>query len=231
MLVVTGKKRRPYTKYSTTELFHLDSSSTQCSVNYPINVLGAVGWLSEEGITICGGILSTRLYRDCYTLKDNQWIPRPSMTTARAYASTIKINTTQTLILGGYDKSNYIKNELTSTEMVDSNGAVMYKDLPLTLSSSCVLKINETMGLITGGMQNGSISADTHFLNLQTLDVTSGPRMRTVREDHGCVTFHFGSKNYALVSGGYGNKPRPKVLDSTELLDLEQSNPTWTVGT
>ena len=105
MLVVTGKKRRPYTKYSTAELFHLDSSSTQCSVNYPLNVLGAVGWLSEEGFTICGGRLSRsiRLYRDCYTLKDNQWIPWPSMTTARAYASTIKINATQTLILGGYD--------------------------------------------------------------------------------------------------------------------------------
>ena len=218
MLVATG-----FTK--TTELIHLDSTPTQCILeDYPLNVFGAVGWLSEEGITICGGENSDNYnaVKDCYTLKDNQWKQWPSMTTPRAYASTIKINATQTLILGGFD-GNY---DLSSTEMVNSNGGVRYKDLPWTLSFSCIIKINETMGLITGGFQDG-IRSETHFMNLQTLDVTSGPRMQTERSSHGCATFHFGSKTYAVVSGGwYGNR----VLDSTEILDLEQSNPTWTVG-
>merc|ERR1711976_433789 len=202
---------------NNTELIHLDSTPTQYTIeNYPINLKGAFGWLSEEGITICGGIET----KDCYTLKDSQWKQWPSMTTSRAYASTIKINVTQTLILGRRDEDF---DQLSSTEMVNSVGAIKHKDLPWTLSFSYILKINETTGFITGGMQDGGWSPETHFVNLQTLDVTSGPRMQTERWNHGCANFHFGGKTYALVAGGWG-------LDSTEILDLEQSHPTWTVG-
>merc|ERR1712062_368153 len=84
---------------------------------------------------------------------------------------------------------------------------------------------NATHGIVTGGGQDGSISAKTWFVDLTTTRVTSGPTMKTIRDGHGCSKFQHGTKIYGIVAGGgFGD------LHSTEMIDLDQESPSWTEG-
>ena len=224
ILVVSGT---PWT--NTSDLISLDSSQTQCSVeDFPLELYGTVGFTSAQGPVVCGGkelLFDTSYNKQCFVLKANQWKPWSQMTTSRAEASSIQINATHTLILGGY-KENVI--HLNSSEIVNANGATRSIDFPVTITLHCILKYNETMGVITGGSQNRSLSpAKSYLLNLDTLDITSGPRLQIARGSHGCGSFKLGSKTYGIIGGGNGYDG---YIDSTEILDLEQVNPKWTDG-
>ena len=153
-----------------------------------------------------------------------------NMIQKRSYALAIKINDQQTLILGGYDE--YF-NMLRSSEIMNDNGVSENSiTAPLPLYSNCIIKLNNSMGLITAGFQgldehgDSRRASETWYLDLQTLDFTAGPRLQQRRAVHGCATLWVGDKSYGLVTGGYDNN----FLDSTEILDLQQPNPTWTNG-
>ena len=162
-------------------------------------------------------------------MKANQWKEWIQLSSPRVDASAIQINATHTLIFGGHD-GNYQydgKFDFKWSEMVSSNGVSKSIDLPMTITHPCTLKINSTMALIAGGYQDSLESPETYYLNLETLDITSGPRMQSERIGHGCVTFYLGGKTYGLVAGGADSM---NELNSTEILDLEQTNPSWTDG-
>ena len=65
-----------------------------------LEVRGAVGFLTAQGPTVCGGYGGGN---KCFLYKEHQWMPWTNMGTARYYASAIQINPYQTLIIGGYD--------------------------------------------------------------------------------------------------------------------------------
>ena len=102
---------------------------------------------------------------------------------------------------------------------------------PVTLYRHCILKVNATFGLITGGLQDSttvsSISAATWYLDLQSSAITPGPRMLNRRTAHGCATFQLGSKTYGIVSGGFNNG---REIDSTEFIEFNVENPSWIDG-
>merc|ERR1711860_3979 len=81
-----------------------------------------------------------------------------------------------------------------------------------------------THALVTGGIQDGSYSASTWFVDLTTTTFTSGPKMTSRRSGHACSTLQLGRKNFGIVAGGFGG------FDSTEWIDLEEDSPTWTEG-
>merc|ERR1711860_198110 len=119
------------------------------------------------------------------------------------------------------------RNDLKTTELISSSGSVKGKDFPTTIARHCSFKINSTHALVTGGYQDGSISASTWFVDLTTTTVTPGPMMTSRRSYHGCSTFHLGRKTFGVVAGGNTNY---NYLDSTEWIDLEEDSPTWTEG-
>ena len=219
VLVVSGYTRK-------TEIW--PRPKTQCALpDYPLEVRGAVGFMTALGPAVCGGYKEKR----CFVYQQHQWMPFPNLKTSRTGASAIEVNSHQTLIIGGYDEN---WDDLKSTELITSSGSEVGKDFPVTISYHCTFKINSTHGLVTGGIQDvvaggiqdGSWSASTWFVELTTSTFTPGPAMKTKRRWHGCATFHLGSKTYGIVSGGWNSN----YLDSTEIIDLDQSSLTWTEG-
>ena len=108
-------------------------------------------------------------------------MPSTTMGTVRLAASAPQINPNQALIIGG---SKYIFNTLKSTELITSSGSEEGKDFPVTISNHCSFKINGSHALVTGGIQDGSRSASTWFVDLTTTAFTSGPKMTTARSSH-----------------------------------------------
>ena len=202
-----------YKALNNTELW--PGSKTQCDLpDFPIKIRGAVGFNTAKGPVICGELGENR----CFILKQHQWMPFPSMTTDRGFASAIEVNNDQTLIIGGDDEND---NDLKTTELISSSGSVKGKDFPTTISDHCTIKINSTHGLVIGGKQDDSYPASTWFVDLTTITFTPGPKMTTTRSSHGCPTFHVGTKTYGAVSGGgaieSGGNYKGNVLDSTPL--------------
>ena len=194
---------------------------------------GAVGFNTPLGPAFCGGT-KTRdedYSKQCFIFNsDNEWIPWVDMTTSRVFAAAIQVNETQTMLLGGFGQGVV---PFRSSELIDlesSLGQMHSLKSPVTLYRHCILKINATFGLITGGLQDSttvsSISAATWYLDLQSSAITPGPRMLNRRTAHGCATFHLGSKTYGIVSGGYNGND----IDSTEFIELNVENPSWIDG-
>ena len=223
ILVVAGYTRGHYTR--KTEIW--SQPETRCTLpRFPLNTYGALGFWTAQGPTVCGGHVSeSGGGKKCFVLnKEHQWMPIPSLTTDRVYASATEVNNDETLIIGGTDE-NY--NALKTTELISSSGSVKGKDFPTTIARHCTIKINETHALVTGGVQDGSYSASTWFVDLTTTTFTPGPPMKMKRLHYGCTTFNLGTKTFGIVSGGQNNENR---LDSTEIIDLDENHPTWTEG-
>ena len=56
-----------------------------------LKVAGAVGFLTAQGPTVCGG-REGGVRNKCFQYREHQWMPWTNMGTARYYASAIQIN-------------------------------------------------------------------------------------------------------------------------------------------
>ena len=151
-------------------------------------------------------------------------MPWTNMGTARYYASALQINPNQAFIIGGYDENG---NRLKTTELISSSGSEEGKDFPVRIVDHCSFPFNATHGMVTGGFQDGSTSANTWFVDLATTRVTPGPTMKTGRRYHGCSLFQHGTKSFGIVAGGHNSGG---YLDSSEMIELDQESPEWTEG-
>ena len=197
----------------------------QCTLPvFPLEVYGAVGFKTAQGPTVCGGSYGRKRYNTCFLFKKHQWMPWTNMGTARYGASALQINPNQALIIGGYDENWKV---LRTTELISSSGSAQGNDFPVTISAHCSFPINSSHAIVTGGAQDGYYSANTWFVDLTTTTVTPGPTMKTGRWHHGCSVFQHGTKSYGIVSGG--GYPGG-LLDSTEIIEMDQESPEWTEG-
>ena len=213
----------------------IDATEETCTLpDFPLGVRGAVGFRRHnEGPTVCGGLNNSVATEKCFTLSSNhwtsaytalEWTESSPMTTARQDASAINIDSTETLILGGYGKNG---THLKSSEVISANGARKGMDLPVSMVGHCSMKLSKSIVLIGGGFQDGSISSKMYYLNLKTMEFTPGPSMQTARTGHGCAALHLEDKTYGVISGGSNGT---YAFDSTEMMDFDQINPTWTDG-
>ena len=193
----------------------------ECALgDFPSEVNGAVGFWTAQGPTVCGGYDGEKTSNKCFLYKENQWMPWTNMGTAREFASALQINPNQTLIIGGFDEN---MNDLKTTELISSSGYEEGNKFPVTIWGHCSFPFNATHGIVTAGVQDGSWSGNTWYVDLTTTRVTPGPTMKTGRFIHGCSIFQHGTKSFGIVAGGYGQ-------DSTEMIDLDQESPSWTEG-
>jgi len=218
ILVVTGS----LSNNKKTELW--PKPDYQCPLpKFPLAVDGAVGFWTAQGPTVCGGFGAGD--KCFFYSKENQWKHLTNMGTARRLASALQINPNQALIIGrGVDENGLFS--LKTTELISSSGSEEGKDFPVAITDHCSFPFNATHGIVTGGLQDWSISANTWYVDLTTTKVTPGPTMKTERRSHSCSIFQHGTKSYGIVSGGY----KGGYLDSTEMINLDQESPTWTEG-
>ena len=201
---------------------------SQCTLpDFPLKVSGAVGFWTAQGPMVCGGRGGENFeaFNKCWLLKEHEWMPWTNMRTARNWASALQIDSNQALIIGGLDENWH---DLKTTEVISSSGSEERNRFPVRIAGHCSFTINATHSLVTGGWQNGSISANTWLVDLTTTTFTPGPIMKTARSFHGCSVFQRGTKSYGIVTGGMDIGRR--YLDSTEMINLDQESPTWTEG-
>ena len=196
---------------------------SQCAFadDFPQKVSYAVGFWTAQGPTVCGGLGGED---KCFLYEKYQWKTWTNMETERRYASALQINSSHTLIIGGKDEN---EKRLQTTELISSSGSKEGNTFPVTISAHCSFHINATHGMVTAGVQNGKNSSATWYVNMTSTTFVRGPPMTTRRVAHGCSIVQLGSKSYGVVSGGYYDR---KLLDSTEMINLDQESPTWIDG-
>merc|ERR1711953_791421 len=131
ILVVTGDNEKK------TEFWPKPDS--QCALqDFPLEVVGAVGFWTAQGPMVCGGRGGEN---KCFLYREHQWMPSTNMGTAREYASAIQINPNQALIIGGRDENWH---DLKTTEVVSSSGSEERNRFPVRIAGHCSFTINAT---------------------------------------------------------------------------------------
>ena len=157
----------------------------------------------------------------------NEELCEPVVTQGKWDAVSVATTYGDLWILGGgvYDGSTGSWNKgLASTQLIQlGNGPKVHtkpEELLKGLMSACLAKINSTTAILIGGTQKRSASPvtedSTYYLNLVNLTISSGPKMKQSRYDHGCGTFQFRYKTVIIVAGGHIDDC--SLLSSTEYL-------------
>ena len=106
-------------------------------------------------------------------------------------------------------------------------------DIPTTygmhLFQHCVIKLNETMAVMTGGLYQGKKTLYVDATQNLNLEFVLGPEMIIDRHSHGCSTISNNGKTFLVVIGGWSEELGTS-LDSTEMLDISDSNAGWIEG-
>ena len=222
--MATGHPREESRKV---ELFDITNPALTCRLpNFPAKLAGSTGGFTAEGPLICSGKDYDKNYEidSCYHIKSatGQFEKTEvSLKYKRDDAASIATNT-GLWILGGYG-SGYLK----STELVSATGVEDKNSLPIALEYACIVKINATTGIFTGGWKNEALKS-TYYLDLTNFNIKPGPDMISERYGHGCSSFTFNGHDIAIVSGGKADTN--SYLDSTEYLDTSKEDPKWKLG-
>ena len=178
MLVAGAEKgSKSYVYTNRTELISSGPSgpNTICTLqeDFPLEVYGGVGFNTPQGSAFCGGKKES-YNKQCFIFNsDHEWIPWVDMTSPRVFAAAIQVNEHQTMLLGGIGQDSLLlkSSELIELELESSIGPEESVELQVTIYRHCILKINATFGLITGGLQDSSysVSAATWYLDLLTI--------------------------------------------------------------
>ena len=215
------------------EFFDITNPALTCRLpNFPIQLSGSTGGFTAEGPLICFGFDYDKNDEidSCYHINSatGQFEKtKVSLKYKRRDAASIVTNT-GLWILGGYGYGF-----LKSTELVSATGAEDKNPLPIALSVACIVKINATTGIFTGGAgginsANREASKSTYYLDLTNFNIKPGPDMISERYWHGCSSFTFNGHDIAIVSGGRADSN--SILDSTEYLDTSKEDPKWKLG-
>ena len=207
------------------EFFDITNPALTCRLpNFPANLTHSTAGFTADGPLICSGYDRYDIIDSCYHINSatGQFEKtKVSLKFKRWRAASIVTNT-GLWILGGYG-NGYLK----STELVSATGVEDKNPLPIALRDACIVKINATTGIFTGGWNNEALKS-TYYLDLTNFNIKPGPDMISERYWHGCSSFTFNGHDIAIVSGGKADAN--SYLDSTEYLDTSKEDPKWKLG-
>ena len=226
-----------YTVISQTEVFDLKSNGSNCCISpeFPFQTSCGATTVTSKGILLCGGHnhATDAKTSDCYQLQsDMSYSKAGSMTEPRSSFVSVLLENRDVWMIGGWDGDKF----LSSTEIVGETGSKPSIELPLTLGYHCLIKINETFALLTGGItREPNISSTTinhtYFVNLITNELSNGPSLLSQRCWHSCESFVLNGKTFGIVSGGYtGSSYGSQFLDTSEILDFSDNSQSWKKG-
>ncbi len=186
--------------------------------SFPEKVYSAVGGFVKGVPLICGGYNTESIVYEniCHTVgkEDGAGLPF-NMTDARFLASSIVINEGKVLwITGGRDRSYTKLNTSNYVNVV--GGSNIGPDLPTQLSSHCILTVNDSTVMVTGGVWR--LEA-TWYYTFESGVWTSGPNMIYGRHAHVCGALKDSNngKKITVAATGY-TKFEFDRANSTELL-------------
>ena len=202
---------------ATPELLSMSTlSPIRLSPSLPDHPLGQIyGYVAvqvDRGILHCGGKTSetSPAKKECYLLSNTAvWNKHVSMGTPRFRPSAV-LFWSGVLVTGGEDASGKV---LASTEILKNGTWIESVPLPTPLTRHCMLSLNRTHHIITGGSQSTKTkqfsSATYIFSNNKFAQVAN---MTTARRSHGCAL----AGQNIFVGGGFNEE----LLSSVEYFSL-----------
>jgi hypothetical protein len=209
-------------KSNSIEIIDLDLSARTCQnlPAFPVAVEGSIGGTGFQGEPIiCGGeVQNNYAESNCFSFKNNKWIPSAGMIRARALTaiSPFSSKPSKLLVTGGY----YIKSyQLSTAEVLTEQGwKILSLSLPITIFYHCSVLYNATTVMIIGGYQNGLRSPNTFLFNTENEVWMEGPPLMIERNSHSCGRIRQGSHSNEfsiIVAGGWNDSQ----MSSVEILD------------
>ena len=199
--------------------------------DFPFSGLyGISGGLLQNRPVICGGkVLSVGYNTKCYILNTKEAIFEDAGIT---YDHNCGFP--QSVVLGNklwfsckisskwvyFDQSDNLKI---------TNGSNIPTTYGTSLTSHCVIKLSETVALMTGGLYQGKKTLFVDATQALNLEFDLGPEMIIGRHNHGCGTISINNTTFLVVVGGWSEELGTS-LDSTEMLDILDSNAGWIEG-
>lgn len=120
------------------------------------------------------------------------------------------------------------RGRLATTELYYNNTWHVHTNLPQPVAHHCMLQVNSSHTLLTGGYDNTGDSAATYLYSDRTGFIRQ-PDMSTARSSHSC---EMTTDGYAVVGGGFNNFG---TLDKVEYFSFStlswQSGPALPVAT
>jgi hypothetical protein len=224
-----------YENSDKTEVIDVVNSDNNCRplANIPFDEIeGVTGGLIGNKPVICGGAIDYQKgdYRkDCFVIGQSV-TNQPKMSSARAFATGVTLNKHTLWITGGRMSGDTNKKNYRSTEFIQLNGTRPGPDLPNFLQNHCLVALNSTTILLTGGRKNWSRSTmDVYYYHIDQHSWTKGPPMNTNRHGHSCAMFKSALHDNAdvvAVVGGYDD--HDSLLATSEFLIV--GTDFWTQG-
>ena len=181
----------------------------------------SAGGLLGTTPVICGGAKYDGgwiYFNECLLHGTSQLI---TMNSKRRHHSSVALNSSMLMLLGGRDGNNY----LASTELITIDGTVNGPTLPEAVRGSCTVKFpdNGLVYLIGGNTASGYTNNVWVANPSNEFTFTPGPSLITARSYFGCGTMSIGTKSIIVAAGGL-----PGPLSSVEILDPLSNQ--WVVG-
>ena len=190
--------------------------------DHPKSIYGATGgFLNEEFITCGGYILDELLANKCFKLGSEG--PFVTMYKERFRAASVFLNPGKLWILGGADK--YF-DSLSSTEYIFADGRNHDgPPMPIGLTGHAMVKINQSIPFLVGGLDNDGFSNRTWFYDGKWLE---GPDLQKARYQHSVGTLRdpVTAQVYIVVAGGWGMGM--EILNDVEILSV--TGTAWETG-
>jgi hypothetical protein len=166
---------------------------------------GYVSTLTEDGLKLCGGYHSSKQQSDCYLLSTSgQWLGTPPMKTRRFAPAAVHFKGGW-WVTGGYSG----KKTLDTTELWQNQAWQDHIKLPETLYGHCMVSINKTHVLLSGGY-NGKTGQRTTYLYSEYRGFVKQENMLSARRYHGCYLVE---DDLVVVAGGAGASKKSEFFN------------------
>ncbi len=217
-------------------------TSVKVSIAPYDNIKLAFGGTIQDTPFLCGGYFTNHKFEysknvdipNCYALNnDGNWTHSATLIRPRFGASAVVINDSL-LVTGGGTFNATDENQnielLAETELVSLEKSQNFVSMPNPIMYHCLIKINETHVLSTGGYNlrdnNYIVTNSTILFDFITKKWTPGPSLQEARITHGCGSFRLGDSTILLVASGTWSK-QGEDTRSVEILNTDEWSKGW----
>jgi hypothetical protein len=160
---------------------------------------------------------------DCFYFEYGQWNPSQPLTENRFYSgfSTSPYPKVKSKIFVTGGGLNGTLSPISSAELLTDKGwESVAAPLPTPLQYHCMVLLNSITAMVTGGIENTTITSNTYLRNTEINQWIEGPSLSQNRYQHSCGRIRNGkesSKFEIIVVGGFNGSD----LSSVEIFDAE----------
>ena len=220
LIITTGYPRDIGIHSEVIDIVH---SNITCKslTNFPVQISQAFGGVLENNIPIvCGGWSDNYKYAqsNCYII-GKEGIAT-TMSQPRFFGASAVISKDTLWITGGTLTEQ-------STDFIKFNQASEPgPDLPMKFLEHCMVKINENLVVLIGGIDNQNQAQSLIVEVSKNFSMSQGPSLIQGRYDFSCGLFELNGNPAVIVAGGYDGFNSI----STEIWVQNSSNNGWLVG-